>query len=60
MFRIIRIRYLCTPRQMPSLTIENIKNEIIEKKNNSKKNTQYTSSYEYMYKALLDYKRRFN
>jgi hypothetical protein len=45
---------------MPSLPIENIKNEIIGKKNKSKKNTQYTSSYEYMYKALLDYKRRLN
>lgn len=45
---------------MPSLPIDNIKNEIIEKKNKSKKSTQYTSSYEYMYKALIDYKRRFN
>jgi hypothetical protein len=43
---------------MPILLPENIKKEIIEKKN--KKNTQSTSSYEYMYKALLDYKRRFN
>ena len=60
MFRIIQVRYLCTPRQMPSLPIDNIKNESIEKKNKSKKNIQYTSSYEYMYKALLDYKRRFN
>lgn len=58
MFRITQIRYLCTPRQMPILLPENIKKEIIEKKN--KKNTQSTSSYEYMYKALLDYKRRFN
>ena len=57
MFRIIQIRYLCTPRQMPSLPIENIKNEIVKKKNNIKKNT---SSYEYMYKALVNYKRRFN
>jgi hypothetical protein len=43
---------------MPILLPENIKKEIIEKKN--KTNTQSTSSYEYMYKALLDYKRRFN